>query len=167
MNQKNAAELIKNIPSYNGPGVYALIDENGKKYIGSSIHVHSRILAHLSTFRKILKYGENRHRKDYVSNYYLCDAIKSGAVFSAVVIEKLKQGGNIYELVDLERFYLEKAGGLGATYNMYPVLINRDKDYNLRQVWENMGCATEEERKCVLKNINEMISQREKPIYYT
>lgn len=37
---------ITDIPEYNGSAVYALVDENGKRYIGSTKHLRSRMKQH-------------------------------------------------------------------------------------------------------------------------
>lgn len=158
--------LIKDIPEYNGPGVYALIDVNGKKYIGSSLHIRARILAHLSSFRKMQCCGESKFGKNYISNYEFCDAIKSGMVFSAVVVAKLHPGANIYDLLDLERYYLSLAGGIERTYNVVHPQIKREKDYALLRVWEvycNDGTP-----KCTenIRGIKAKIAERSRPIYY-
>jgi len=69
-------DIIKTIPSYEGIGVYSLINDNsGKMYIGSSSNVKKRILQHNTAFRK-----------QKCSSAFL-DDIKQGDTFTAEILE--------------------------------------------------------------------------------
>lgn len=76
---------INNIPDYDGIGVYALIAENGKRYIGSSKNVKGRVKAHNSAIKG--RYDFNA----LLDHTFVCE-----------VIEKLPYGITPLELVRKE-----------------------------------------------------------------
>lgn len=54
--------MIRNIPKYNGAGVYSIINKEEKKvYIGISNNIRNRILKHNSNIIKA--YGKNKRKK--------------------------------------------------------------------------------------------------------
>lgn len=100
---------IKNIPSYSGAGVYALVDTKGRKYIGSTINVHRRIQQHC---------GALRYRKAHKK---LQEAFNRGETFTAEVLHCLPETVTIGELRQLEHAEMMKLGGPKGTYNSaYP-----------------------------------------------
>lgn len=78
---------MNQIPEYNGPGIYALIDQYGKKYIGSSIHVHDRLKSHIFNIRRIRKKGF----VDGGISAKLGAAVVSGSVFRCEVLEMIDE----------------------------------------------------------------------------
>ena len=98
-------ELIKNIPVYDGPGVYALTDETGKRYIGSSVNVRARIKAHASA----LSAGRSSEK--------LQAAVKSGRTFSAEVLEEVPYGASRHDLFRLEHKWLMHFDSVLNGYN--------------------------------------------------
>ena len=98
-------ELIKNIPVYDGPGVYALTDETGKRYIGSSVNVRARIKAHASALR-----GGRASEK-------LQAAVKSGRTFIAEVLEEVPYGSSRHDLFRLEHKWLMHFDSVLNGYN--------------------------------------------------
>lgn len=153
-----AVEIISEIPNYTGPGVYSLTDQNGKKYIGSSRNVKARIKKHLMNFNRIIagdaKSSCNEGKK-------LTEAVLSGMTFKAELIQKLPAMGTFYDLMNLEKTELERAGGCCFTYNSMPIKDYKESDYWLLHYWEE---STQKKAATVVSNLEQMISKREKPI---
>ena len=98
-------KLIKNIPVYDGPGVYALTDETGKRYVGSSVNVRTRIKAHASA----LSAGRGPEK--------LQAAVKSGRTFIAEVLEEVPYGASRHDLFRLEHKWLMHFDSVRNGYN--------------------------------------------------
>ena len=88
--------MIRNIPKYNGAGVYAIINKEEKKvYIGISNNIRNRILKHNSDLKKgihINKKLNNDRRKK----------------LNVVILEKipeLNERNNLLEYVYMSWFY--------------------------------------------------------------
>ena len=111
-------EIFGVIPNYSGTAVYALIDDEGKKYIGSTMNLNQRILFHASHIRTLIRDGKDGHLCAKMQN-----AILSGKKFRVEVLEMFPGGLSKEELNNKEYFYLEKEGGLDATYNMKPIKL--------------------------------------------
>ena len=88
-----------NMPEYNGAGVYALVDDNGDMYIGSSKHCRQRIAEHLS--------GGSSNR--------IREAIKGGTKFTPVILEEMPEASEA-DLVEAEAKHLKEADKRAA-YN--------------------------------------------------
>ena len=104
---------MNQIPEYNGPGIYALIDQYGKKYIGSSIHVHDRLKGHMFNIRRIRKQG-------YVDggiSSKLGAAVVSGSVFRCEVLEMIEEHATEEYIGEREKAWLAREGGQDNTYN--------------------------------------------------
>lgn len=148
-------EIIQNIPDYNGPGVYAIIDQNGKKYIGSSLHINSRLLDHKRSLNNAIKRNQNGENVTLA----LQKAAVEGQIFDAVILEKLPNGGTFYDLMDMERKHLEASGGIKRTYNSMFIKDYKASDYRLLQFQEKYG-----NNYC--ERIKRTIEKREKPIVF-
>ena len=98
-------EPIKNIPVYDGPGVYALTDETGKRYIGSSVNVRARIKAHASALRA----GRGPEKMQ--------TAVMSGSHFIAEVLEEVPYGASRHDLFRLEHKWLIHFDSVRNWYN--------------------------------------------------
>lgn len=98
-------EPIKNIPVYDGPGVYALTDETGKRYIGSSVNVRARIKAHASALRA----GRGPEKMQ--------TAVMSGSHFIAEVLEEVPYGASRHDLFRLEHKWLMHFDSVRNGYN--------------------------------------------------
>lgn len=100
--------------NYTGAGIYSLMDENGKRYIGQAINVQNRLETHRRELSKICKNNEaitNEGSK-------LADAARNGARFKVEILKKLPwHKATVNILRYWERFYLDKFGGLKNTYN--------------------------------------------------
>lgn len=92
---------IRDIPEYQGAGIYALIDANGCMYVGSSKNCRNRIL---------------QHRGSQGINYRMREYVETGGAFTASILEELPNA-NEKELEAAERAQIKKAGNR-ATYNI-------------------------------------------------
>lgn len=100
---------IENIPDYDGIGIYAIIDDySNKKYIGSSIHIKSRIIQHNSS----IKNGKG--------NKGLCKAYEQGHKLYCEIIEKIDYGINKFYLSEREIFYIKKFDTIKNGFNIHP-----------------------------------------------
>lgn len=97
--------VLMDIPQYDGIGIYALIDDAGKMYIGSSINVKRRLAEH----SKGLANG-----KEHKS---LVDAVEQGRQFRCEILEKIPYGCNTYHLREREHFYITKYDTVKSGYN--------------------------------------------------
>ena len=107
---------IKNIPEYSGIGVYALVDENGKRYIGSSKNVQRRIKQHNTHMNVFFRDGHSGFLNPKIEQ-----ALSSGAVFSCEVLCEIHSDVSKYELEEIERIFLNKYGGYDECYNFIPI----------------------------------------------
>ncbi len=109
-------DVFGTIPNYSGTAIYALVDDQGKKYIGSSTDLKRRLLFHASHVKTLLRDGNDG---------FLCskmqEAILAGRKFRVEVLEMLPSEISKEELNNKEYYWLEKEGGLEATYNMKPI----------------------------------------------
>lgn len=104
-------EHILNIPPYTKSAVYALVDDRGKKYIGSTNNLNRRIKSHDREMRTVLS-GKN---SGFLSNS-MTDAVLSGRTFHVEILAA-------YDFIDrdeltkIEKACVIAAGGPGKTYN--------------------------------------------------
>lgn len=82
---------IKNIPDYDGIGVYALIAENGQRYIGSAVNIQRRVKQH------------NKKILDNTASRKLC-----GHAFKCVILEKLPFGTTPRQLIACEEKHINQ-----------------------------------------------------------
>lgn len=101
---------------YNGAGVYALVDEKGMPYIGSSVNVRKRLKEHNFNIGQA-KIGNPTG----FSNPKLDEASYRGEVFAAIVLYKLPIGAQRCSLREAERYYAALVGSIGDTYNCLKV----------------------------------------------
>lgn len=111
--------MIADIPEYNGPGVYALIDSNGKKYIGSSMMVADRIKRHNDFFKLCRNYGHTGYLNRKIET-----SIAAGIPFRAELIEACPVDISKKDLRQREGIALLRAGGLANTYNVCPIPVS-------------------------------------------
>lgn len=107
--------IISNIPDYNGAAVYALIDDKGKAYIGSTLHLKMRIMQHNSMMRTVCPGSRNG-----LVNSKIASAILEGRTFRCKVLVKVYEQVSKHELEDIERVFINHFGGNENTYNMKP-----------------------------------------------
>ena len=104
---------VNNIPDYTGAGVYAIIDPNGKAYIGSSINIHDRILQH-------------------IANPIWLPPIFQDDLFDVKILEQCKFPITTIELRTKESIWLAKYGGVEQTYNRAKISNNIPVDIFLQ-----------------------------------
>lgn len=115
------SDVFKNIDDdYDGPAVYALIDDEGKKYIGATNELKTRLQFHATHIKILL-----RDSIDGFLNEKMKDAILHGRKFHVEILEKLPAGISKEELNNREYYYLEKEGGCNSTYNMRPIKLKQ------------------------------------------
>lgn len=78
--------ILHDIPDYDGIGVYALIDNTGNMYIGSSKHINQRLRQH------------NQAIRSGTENKKILQAIEDGKTFHCSIIEKLDYGVCQYDI---------------------------------------------------------------------
>lgn len=103
---------ILNIPETNFGGVYALVDQKGKKYIGSSKDIKKRIIFHDTHIKEYLQNG-----RDGYLNYKMQKAIDDGAVFRCEILATFLCEMSSKEMRAIERVFVEKYGGIKDLYN--------------------------------------------------
>lgn len=112
--------VIQDIPAYSGIGIYALVDDQGKMYIGSSKNVSHRIKQHDKAIR------------DNAAARKIQEAVAEGRTFRCELIEKLDYGISTYDLLEREQFYVDKFDTAKSGYNALP----HPSDQNRRKLRE-------------------------------
>lgn len=108
------------IPDYNGAAVYSLVDENGKRYIGSTYNLQQRLNAHAVEFRKVM-----RAEQTTFMGGKLMEAIKDGRRFRCEILAPLPDDISKVHMRQIERACFLAAGGLDGTYNSSVVKIGK------------------------------------------
>lgn len=148
-------ELIRNIPDHEACGVYALVDENGKVYIGSSKNIRKRMIQHNSNLNKILL----GYKPGTVASIKLSNAVLSGHIFSCSILKECDPD-SIDAMHILENEYIIYYGGVENTYNgrgNYPLIFPTELSLELnRYVGCGIFCLTNtvNKRSFVTRSIN-------------
>ena len=111
--------MISNIPPAPVCGIYALIDDNGKRYIGSSKNIKQRVYSHKCHINSYLRDGA-----DGFINPAIKDAVKRGLRFRCEVLAEFSCDMKAEELREIERIFIEKFGGVQSLYN-YSVISHK------------------------------------------
>jgi len=111
-----ASPPILDIPEYNGAAVYALVDDNGKRYIGSTLHLKDRIKQHKAMMRTVYNHGPN----GFV-NPKITSALLEGLTFRCEILVMINTDVSKYELEEMERVFVKHFGGTNNTYNCKPL----------------------------------------------
>ncbi len=114
--KENNKSIIIDIPKYNGAAIYALVDQNNKRYVGSTNHLNRRIKTHRCFMNMVLTKGEN----GFV-NPKLTTAIKNGSIFMCEVLAYIKTELSKNEAEEIERVFIQHFGGIENTYNVFPI----------------------------------------------
>ena len=99
---------------YNGAGIYSLIDESGKRYIGQAKHVQQRLESHRCALNLAVR------KKDAFVNdgIKLVDAVRNGVKFRVEILKKIPwYDATTNILRKWESYYLDYFGGIDKTYN--------------------------------------------------
>lgn len=178
-NYRDQPEIISWDTDFKGSAVYALVDEDGKRYIGQSKHLLRRLVTHRAALRRIRK-GE--HYYGSLENAKITEAVKNGKTFR---VEVLKTFPDVYEaslkqLVYWENYYIEQYGGPEQTYNItYTPGVNPNYEPDNTEItWEEYdkaektahGTIKKEKRNDGPKNIGHIsvclwLNESEKDIY--
>lgn len=113
---KRKPPLIAGIPEAPVCGVYALIDDDGKRYIGSSKNIRRRMIQH-NTYMNVC-------RRDGHSGFLNGDiekAVNACHTFRCEVLASFACPMTPDELREIERVFIDKFGGCKATYNQLPI----------------------------------------------
>ncbi len=140
---RNRNTMLSNVPNYKGAAVYALIDEDGKKYIGSTCNFKNRMLRWRVSMMKAVNAG------CYVGNgpQSISEAVIAGHRFRAEIIEMLPPNISKSDLLLHEKNALDAAGGVENTYNSVRIY----EDAVAR--WGKNGFYTQAQNKATQKYI--------------
>ena len=98
--------MIANIPEYNGIGIYCITNtHNGKKYVGSSVHIRTRAKAHAIAIKTL-----------NCSNAIAKDA-QAGHSFCFEILEMIADGCTAQYLQTREQYYITALDTLHTGYN--------------------------------------------------
>ena len=107
--------------TYNEGGIYALVDQDGKRYIGRAKHIQNRLHQHRVALNSIIRTG----KCCATEGNELVEAVKNGKRFKAEILKKIcfsESTENNFRY--WENYYVQKYGGYPALYNtafIYPV----------------------------------------------
>lgn len=104
--------MISDIPASSFGGIYSLVDDNGKRYIGSSKNIQQRVQSH--------KFHMNRYLRDGADGYLnpaIEKAVTLGLRFRCEVLAVFNCDMTATERREIERIYIAKFGGYEALYN--------------------------------------------------
>lgn len=106
--------ILRNCPDhYNGAGIYAIYDSNGKMYIGKARHIQERLAQHRANMNAFYFYGRLCGENDK-----LYDAINQGITFDCKILEKIPWNkATPNELSRLEVEYIFDNKTLKTGYN--------------------------------------------------
>jgi len=133
MRNNHVEHIIKGIPEFDGPGVYMLKNiNNGKIYIGASIHLRQRILSHDRSFRN----------EDTYCSIKLFEDVKKGHGFRAEIVEKYDSITR-WKLRAREAYFVKLYGKSNELYNTavvptydYDYFVNVDDKYMIKWLGE-------------------------------
>lgn len=116
---KDFSILKKWDTQYNGAAIYSLVDDNGKRYIGKTMHLQDRLNTHRQELSKIYRTKGNTYTHE---GQKLADAAMNGVVFHVeVLLEVPPESVTVNLMCLLEWFYFYKFGKIDGTYNStYP-----------------------------------------------
>ena len=98
---------------YTGAGIYSLIDQDGKRYIGQALNVQRRLDQHRIELNKVVKGLPSNE-----TNLELIDAVMDGKRFHVEILKKLEgTEATKNNLCVWEDYFFEKYGGFNETYN--------------------------------------------------
>lgn len=132
---QDEADVLTWDTDYDGSAIYALVDDNGKCYVGQSKHLQARLKTHRKCFQAILNGNTNTGEGAKIT-----EAVLSGVKFHAKVLKAFPE---VYEtsrnnLARWERHFFDKLGGLDGTYNStYAMSVNSYYEpFNKEITWE-------------------------------
>ena len=140
--------IIKDIPEYDGIGVYSLIDGHSRRYVGVACNVKKRILQHDAAMY---------HNK---ASEKLQAAADAGAVFAVEILEKIPYGVNKYYLNERESFWVNKLDAVKSGYNTQPCrIISLERDMEDLKRWVGSKSSYD-----MARYMSQLIEKKSKPI---
>lgn len=99
-----------------GGAIYCLADEDGKRYVGQTRNLPSRLRMH----RTNLDYAHTHPTEWFFYNQKLIRAARDGMHFKAECLRILPDDADVAERSFWEEYYINKFGGLYLSYNINP-----------------------------------------------
>lgn len=123
---KKIKNISKTLPTYNGVGIYALIDDNGKLYIGSSTKVRNRLRHHISML------FQGKHHSTMLQQYF-----SEGGRVSFAILEELPPTTSADDLLIKEGHYISEYDSINNGYNSMvnvgsEIRYEKKKAYNMQ-----------------------------------
>jgi len=100
------------IPDGDQAGIYALVDDEGKHYIGSAINLRKRLLTH-----DMGLWHAHKGEHDAFESQALQDAVMEGRTFRIVLLAVFPAGIDTPLLRQVERDYIHHYASAGDIYN--------------------------------------------------
>lgn len=110
--RKKAECVLNNIPETKNSGIYALVDENGKMYIGSAINLKKRLIQH-NRGMSIALSGEH----DAFESQSLQNAVTAGRHFTVSILAVFPCGLSADFLRKIEREFIAEYSKGVPLYN--------------------------------------------------
>ena len=104
--------VLQGIPSWECAGIYALVDELGKVYIGSAVNLRKRLVAHNRGL-----YNAGRGVRDAFESQALQDAAAGGHAFQVSILAAFPSGISSQLLRQIEREFIAEYAERGPLYN--------------------------------------------------
>lgn len=99
---------------YDGAGIYSLVDQDGKRYIGQALNMQRRLNQHRIALNKVAKNEPGR----VAEGMELVDAVASGKRFHVEILKKIDKFNVTKNVLNYwEKYYFEQFGGYDGTYN--------------------------------------------------
>lgn len=124
-------ELIRNIPDRKVSGVYALIDEDDKMYIGSSTDIRTRMMQHNSALNRVL----NSIPPVKNTSLKLAKAVLDGHTFECRILKECDPS-DVQAIRACEHEYYMRFGEKICTYNArgeLPSILSISQTHYLNQ----------------------------------
>lgn len=136
---------IKDIPEYDGAGIYMLKGiNNNLRYIGSSTNIHKRLLEH--QYAMATKGGSSNKMKSMIKPDYQ---------FEVIILEKIDGNHTRYYLYNRENYYVNKFNVCSTNgLNTIPV-----------SGYKNSESAILHDLECLTSSINDLNKKMKNTIY--
>lgn len=110
--------IVSNIPDDQICGVYALVDDNGMRYIGSSKNIKQRLAYHNYHMKNVLI---SQDKQDWFINDKMQDAVRQGRRFTVEILAAFNCEMSTAELREIERVFIKKYSDISPLYNKAPI----------------------------------------------
>lgn len=110
--RRKAETVLQDLPGLECAGVYALVDDTGRMYIGSAVNLRKRLEAHNRGL-----WVASRGEHDAFESQRLQDAVMAGRVFRVSILAAFPSGVSAPYLRQVERDLIAEYSELGPLYN--------------------------------------------------